>query len=246
MALTVPISMRSPSASGRGPSSEAPLTRIADSALTASMTICMESRRRKRAWRASTPGSWQNRSASGLDPSVSSGRPSANRAASVQPAPEAFENWSWKEQLGTEQLSLAPRGHVTEYTESGPRGACLVGHRPFTHSSETELPIRGRQGYVCPPADGVSVRRGLTCDCSSGRSGRVPEWPNGADCKSAGLCLRGFESLRAHSKSKAPGQFRGFVLFAVLGPVGRGLAHSVWVMRRIASRTTGNPATARS
>ena len=29
--------------------------------------------------------------------------------------------------------------------------------------------------------------------------GRIPEWPNGADCKSAGLCLRWFESIFAHN-----------------------------------------------
>ena len=28
--------------------------------------------------------------------------------------------------------------------------------------------------------------------------GRIPEWPNGADCKSAGLYLRWFESIFAH------------------------------------------------
>ena len=28
--------------------------------------------------------------------------------------------------------------------------------------------------------------------------GQVPEWPNGADCKSAGSRLREFESLPAH------------------------------------------------
>ncbi len=31
--------------------------------------------------------------------------------------------------------------------------------------------------------------------------GRIPEWPNGADCKSAGLYLRWFESIFAHRKS---------------------------------------------
>ena len=30
------------------------------------------------------------------------------------------------------------------------------------------------------------------------RQGRVPKWPKGADCKSAGVRLRGFESLLAH------------------------------------------------
>ena len=30
------------------------------------------------------------------------------------------------------------------------------------------------------------------------RNGQIPEWPNGADCKSAGLRLRWFESIFAH------------------------------------------------
>ena len=29
-------------------------------------------------------------------------------------------------------------------------------------------------------------------------SGWIPEWPNGADCKSAGLRLRWFESISTH------------------------------------------------
>ena len=28
--------------------------------------------------------------------------------------------------------------------------------------------------------------------------GKIPEWPNGADCKSAGLRLRWFESISSH------------------------------------------------
>lgn len=31
------------------------------------------------------------------------------------------------------------------------------------------------------------------------REGQLPEWPNGADCNSAGLRLRWFESITAHS-----------------------------------------------
>ena len=31
--------------------------------------------------------------------------------------------------------------------------------------------------------------------------GEVPKWPNGADCKSAGLCLRWFESIPLHQFS---------------------------------------------
>ena len=30
--------------------------------------------------------------------------------------------------------------------------------------------------------------------------GRIPEWPNGADCKSAGVRLRWFESITSHEK----------------------------------------------
>ena len=32
--------------------------------------------------------------------------------------------------------------------------------------------------------------------------GQIPEWPNGADCKSAGLRLRWFESIFAHGEDR--------------------------------------------
>jgi hypothetical protein len=35
--------------------------------------------------------------------------------------------------------------------------------------------------------------------CVEMLNGGVPEWPNGADCKSAGVRLRWFESIRPHS-----------------------------------------------
>ena len=35
--------------------------------------------------------------------------------------------------------------------------------------------------------------------------GQIPEWPNGADCKSAGLRLRWFESIFAHSLKRVCG-----------------------------------------
>ncbi len=37
--------------------------------------------------------------------------------------------------------------------------------------------------------------------CRSHMRGWIPEWPNGADCKSAGLRLRWFESISTHLKS---------------------------------------------
>ena len=33
-------------------------------------------------------------------------------------------------------------------------------------------------------------------------NGQIPEWPNGADCKSAGLRLRWFESIFAHTAAQ--------------------------------------------
>ncbi len=45
-------------------------------------------------------------------------------------------------------------------------------------------------------------------DCGkSSCNGGVPEWPNGADCKSADLCLRWFESIRPHSSAGIPAGF---------------------------------------
>ena len=32
--------------------------------------------------------------------------------------------------------------------------------------------------------------------------GKLPEWPNGADCKSAGVRLRWFESITSHLKKR--------------------------------------------
>ena len=43
-------------------------------------------------------------------------------------------------------------------------------------------------------SDEVSPRYGGVC----GGAGEVPEWPKGAGCKPAGLCLRRFESFPLH------------------------------------------------
>ena len=40
-------------------------------------------------------------------------------------------------------------------------------------------------------------------------SGQLPEWPNGADCNSAGVRLRWFESITAHHAK--PSFFEGMV-----------------------------------
>src|SRR5437773_2269730 len=54
----------------------------------------------------------------------------------------------------------------------------------------------------------------------SGRdgAGRLPKWPTGADCKSAGLCLRWFESITYHHLlnigrfSLIPNKIRAFLV----------------------------------
>jgi hypothetical protein len=48
-----------------------------------------------------------------------------------------------------------------------------------------------------------SVDRGSQLD------GEVPEWPKGADCKSAGVCLRRFESSPLHASSGLHCESRG-------------------------------------
>ena len=42
------------------------------------------------------------------------------------------------------------------------------------------------------------ARAGLGWSGAVWNSGGLPEWPKGADCKSAGLCLRWFESTTLH------------------------------------------------
>jgi hypothetical protein len=46
-----------------------------------------------------------------------------------------------------------------------------------------------------------SFTRTLNESVSSKKIGGVPEWPNGADCNSAGVFLRWFESIRPHGLS---------------------------------------------
>ena len=40
----------------------------------------------------------------------------------------------------------------------------------------------------------------ITTFAPANKQGQLPEWPNGADCNSAGLRLRWFESITAHAK----------------------------------------------
>ena len=71
---------------------------------------------------------------------------------------------------------------------------------------------------------------GLTC-CpelrnadfeSAAYTGGVPKRPNGADCKSAGLCLRWFESNRPHSTHRVAVFVRGTGVVGRVEPEGGG------------------------
>ncbi len=51
-------------------------------------------------------------------------------------------------------------------------------------------------------ADEPDVKRKLLEVGQVDNNGKLPEWPNGADCKSAGVRLRWFESITSHSKNR--------------------------------------------
>ena len=51
-----------------------------------------------------------------------------------------------------------------------------------------------------------------------GSKGRIPEWPNGADCKSAVFRLRWFESIFTHKTDVAKTGFPGSAVFFEIPP----------------------------
>lgn len=73
--------------------------------------------------------------------------------------------------------------------DSGGGGVGGVGWGlPFARGLGEGVAAWRVRGYICPPVWSIGWEQ----------FGRVPEWPNGTDCKSVGLRLRGFESLLAH------------------------------------------------
>ena len=67
-------------------------------------------------------------------------------------------------------------------------------------SGVEQLPCKQWVGGSNPPASASVDDRFATRNLSSraGRFGEVPKWPKGADCKSAGVRLRGFKSSPPH------------------------------------------------
>ena len=51
---------------------------------------------------------------------------------------------------------------------------------------------------ICLILQPIQQDKRFGCKRKAGQ-GQIPEWPNGADCKSAGLCLRWFESISTHT-----------------------------------------------
>ena len=73
-------------------------------------------------------------------------------------------------------------------------------------------PASRRGRCASPESQGKAsrLRRKRFHPTASGSStfGRIPEWPNGADCKSAVFRLRWFESISAHTVRRAVASFR--------------------------------------
>jgi hypothetical protein len=101
---------------------------------------------------------------------------------------------------------------------SNPLGGCFPdngwGERPSAGLRRYRRCDRARRGVFAGEVKAAFVpdRRGeYISSTPKGGPGSVPEWPNGADCKSVGLCLRGFESLRSHFRRRS--QPRSAVVF---------------------------------
>ena len=76
-------------------------------------------------------------------------------------------------------------------------------------SGAEQLPCKQWVGGSNPPA---SASFSGSCQVRAGGFGEVPKWPKGADCKSAGVRLRGFKSSPPHhgTGSRESGSHRGW------------------------------------
>ncbi len=117
-------------------------------------------------------------------------------------APAGFERWRCKPLNPPHQWGI---GRVIDAVD-GVSGGAGLGVASRTHLAWTSngLGIHGTDSYAC------FLTHRQRCVCP----GSVPEWTNGADCKSVGLRLRGFESLRSHYRAgprrARPQSFWGF------------------------------------
>src|SRR5207253_331847 len=95
------------------------------------------------------------------------------------------------------RVSEAPGAKSLTYLKVKPN----VTFCPCWRSSGAEqLPCKQWVGGSNPPAS-ASLCAALANERFSshaGRFGEVPKWPKGADCKSAGVRLRGFKSSPPH------------------------------------------------
>src|SRR2546427_1407158 len=101
----------------------------------------------------------------------------------------------------------------------GGRGAECLSYRKVKHnvpfclcwrsSGAEQLPCKQWVGGSNPPASASFFEE---LPGAAGGFGEVPKWPKGADCKSAGVRLRGFKSSPPHHCSGClePGSDRGW------------------------------------
>ena len=110
----------------------------------------------------------------------------------------------WAEREGSERNSADPEKYESLLTNEFMRcrASWVQASRPRKEFSTTGLErggsFRSRHGFVC-----VGGRPGEMngSDKTKGRQiaeGEVPKRPTGADCKSAGICLRRFKSSSLH------------------------------------------------
>ena len=118
----------------------------------------------------------------------------------------------WAEREGSERNSADPEKYESLLTNEFMRcrASWVQASRPRKEFSTTGLErggsFRSRHGFVC-----VGGRPGEMngSDKTKGRQiaeGEVPKRPTGADCKSAGICLRRFESSPLHQPSDQLGE----------------------------------------
>src|SRR5262245_39484938 len=76
-------------------------------------------------------------------------------------------------------------------------------------SGAEQLPCKQWVGGSNPPASASFFEE---LPGAAGGFGEVPKWPKGADCKSAGVCLRGFKSSPPHHVTgcREAGSYRGW------------------------------------
>ena len=95
----------------------------------------------------------------------------------------------------TKQRLRKQNGAIAQLVEQRTENPCVPGSIPGGTTTKCSVRI------TVSTQDSQSCNRGsipLPSTKFYKNFGRIPEWPNGADCKSAGFYLRWFESIFSH------------------------------------------------